>query len=118
MVETASASRQSRNKDGYEDAYKGEAVFKEVLDTVVKEVGEVLDVVGEAGDDPAGLLLGVELQGQRLQVPEESVPEVQDHVLADPTHPEGLHVPEYPGPDVDEHVQTGCQIDNAPGSPA
>src|SRR5215207_886066 len=97
---------------GDKDAYKGQAILDEVLDAIVEQGVEVFDVVGEAGDDPANLLLGVELKAQGLQMTEQRVPQVQDHVLSDPTHPKRLHIRKDPGQHVDEGVGCHHHIDD------
>ncbi len=53
-------------------------------DAVGDELVEGVDVVGEAADDPAGLLAAEEVERELLEVGEELAAQVEDDVRADP----------------------------------
>ena len=58
------------------DHDQGEPLEGELTEAVLEQLLEVLDVAGHPGHDDAGLLLGVEVEAEPLEVREDSDPQV------------------------------------------
>ena len=77
-----------------------------------EDVRERVDVRGDPGDDPAGLLLREVLQRQSGQVVEEVFAQSEHHVLADSREPAYERRLEDPGEGIDDEID-----DDVPGQP-
>ena len=86
---TTSAERDQRQLDVQREQDGGDHDHRQRLDrelreTVLQQLLQVLDVARHAGHDHAGLLLGVEVEAEALQVGEDLDAQVVHHPRGEP----------------------------------
>ena len=107
----ASARRQSRMRQRDHRAREREHVADERREPLGEHVGERVDVVRDARDDPARALLREVAQRERREVPEEVLAQAQHDQLAELREAQDQERADEPGGGVDADVDRDVEIE-------